>query len=51
MMDKRKNDLQEGKVTSKSRVKDSYGMPEGADLVIGNWEVEIDALITETCFR
>lgn len=43
--------LQEGKAVSKGKVKDAWDMPSGAELEVGNWEVEVDAIMEEQCFR
>ena len=43
--------LQEGKVVSKSKVKDAWGMPAGAELELGNWELQVDATMDEQHFR
>ena len=42
---------QEGKIVSKSKVKDAWGMPEGAELEMGNWELQVDAKMDEQQFR
>ena len=42
---------QEGKVVSKSKVKEAWGMPEGAELEMGNWEIQVDATMNEQQFR
>lgn len=43
--------VQEGKVVAKSKVKDAWGMPEGAELEMGNWELQVDATMDEQYFR
>jgi len=43
--------MQDGKVAGKGRVKGCLDMPEGAELVVANWEVEIDSPIEESAFR
>lgn len=43
--------MQDGKVISKSKVKDAWGMPEGAELEMGNWEIQLDATMNEQQFR
>lgn len=45
------NHVQEGKVVSKSKVKDTWGMPAGAELEMGNWELQVDATMDEQHFR
>jgi len=36
---------------SKSKVKDAWDMPEGAELEMGNWELQVDATMDEQHFR
>ena len=43
--------LQEGKLVAKSHVKDAKDMPSGAELVLGNWEVEVDTRLDAQAFR
>ena len=43
--------MQEGNVVSKSKFKDTKAMPEGAELEMGNWEVQVDAVMDEQQFR
>ena len=43
--------MQEGKVVSKSKVKGTKNMPEGAELDMGNWELQVDAVMDEQQFR
>ena len=43
--------MQEGKVVSKSKVKEAWGMPAGAELEMGNWELQVDATMDEQRFR
>ena len=43
--------MQEGKVVSKSKVKEAWGMPAGAELEMGNWELQVDATMDEQHFR
>ena len=40
----------EGQNVSRSKVKGSFDMPEGAEMTIGNWEVEVDARISTADF-
>lgn len=42
---------QEGKVVSKGKVKDAWGMPEGAELELGQWELQVDAKMDQQQFR
>ncbi|KAL0049394.1 hypothetical protein WJX82_001168 [Trebouxia sp. C0006] len=42
---------EEGKIVAKSKVKDAWGMPEGAELEMGNWELQVDAKMDEQQFR
>ena len=43
---------QDGKVVVKGqKVKDAYGMPEGADLCLGSFELEVDAKMDGGEFR
>ena len=42
---------QEGKVVSKSRVASTYGMPEGAELVLSSFELEVGPSIEAQRFR
>ncbi|KAL3144372.1 hypothetical protein ABBQ32_004125 [Trebouxia sp. C0010 RCD-2024] len=42
---------EEGKVVSKSKVKEAWGMPAGAELEMGNWELQVDATMDEQHFR
>ena len=44
--------LQDGKVVVKGlRVKDAFGMPEGAELVLGSLDLEVDAAMPADHFR
>lgn len=45
------SNVQEGKVVSKSKVKEAWGMPAGAELEMGNWELQVDATMDEQHFR
>lgn len=40
----------EGQNVSRSRVKGTLDMPDGAELTLGNWEVEIDARLDAATF-
>ena len=43
--------MQEGKIVSKGKVKEAWDMPSGADLELGNWEVQIDDTMAEQSFK
>ena len=38
-------------MVSRSRVKDTNNMPEGAELEMGNWELQVDAVMDEQQFQ
>ncbi|KAK9848939.1 hypothetical protein WJX84_002437 [Apatococcus fuscideae] len=40
----------EGQNVSRSRVKGTLDMPEGAELTLGNWELEVDARLDAATF-
>lgn len=40
----------EGQNVSRSRVKGTLDMPEGAELTLGNWELEVDARLDPASF-
>ena len=43
--------LQDGKVVAKGSIKEAWNMPEGAELELAGWEVEIEASMHEERFR
>ena len=38
-------------MVSKSKVKNAWGMPEGAELEMGQWELQVDAKMDQQQFR
>lgn len=43
--------FQEGKVTAKSKAKGCWDLADGADVTVGNWEIEVDRALDEATFR
>jgi hypothetical protein len=42
---------QEGKVIAREKVQNCFDMPEGAEVPIGSWDMEVDAPIEAERFR
>jgi hypothetical protein len=43
--------VQDGKTTSRGKVKGCLGMPPGAELEFGSWEIQVEAVLEEAQFR